>query len=89
MSTTVFRPRLYRNDGAGGFIDSGLNVGSANQHSADHGDLNGDEHIDVMIGSVGGLWNRPLLNDGAGFLSPHGENILPTPRGLALGDRGR
>jgi len=56
--------KIYKNDGAGNFTDTGQTLGSANQE-VEFADFDGDGDLDMFIGGGGGT-NEIWANDGAG-----------------------
>ena len=77
--------RLFLNDGAGVFTDSGQEVGVYWTRSVALGDVDGDDDLDVVFGNNGA--NRLWLNDGNGVFSDSGQLVGSGGTfGLALGD---
>lgn len=62
--------RVWFNDGAGSFIDSGQDLGGGTSRKIDMADLDGDGDLDVMVANIQNQGNRVWLNDGMGFYSP-------------------
>ncbi len=65
--------RIYLNDGAGGFSDSGQRLGSNVSTTVATGDLNGDGLIDLVFANAGD--DRVYLNDGQGNFSPGADSL--------------
>jgi len=68
------------NDGAGGFIDEGLERmgdGDFHAHGLACGDVDGDGDRDVFVASISET-HRLYLNDGAGFFRLAAPDALPT-----------
>ncbi len=87
-----YRCRLYLNNGAGTFTDvtaTHLMTGSFPTTSVALGDVNGDGHLDLVIGN-GSQQNRLLLNNGTGTLTDATITRMPFDNdhtsSLALGD---
>ncbi|MFN8422414.1 MAG: FG-GAP-like repeat-containing protein [Anaerolineae bacterium] len=87
--------RIYLNDGAGGFVDSGQRLGSGFGSAAALGDVDrdGDDAFVVNFGHLdagGALTPQPdevWLNNGAGIFSDSGQRLGNDPgRAVALGD---
>ena len=78
--------RVFLNNGAGIFTDSGQRIRSDNTHAVLLGDLDGDGDLDAFLG-IRDAANRVLLNNGAGVFSDSGQALgnSPTSR-LAIGD---
>jgi len=81
--------RVWLNDGAGDFIDSGQTLGNAVSMCVALGDLNGDGHLDAFVGNYYYQPSQVWLNtgDGTAGFTP-GEECLPGhhARGVDLGD---
>jgi hypothetical protein len=58
--------RVYVNDGASGFTDSGQALGTNDTASVTVGDVDGDGDLDLVAGNFSGQANRVYVNDGAG-----------------------
>jgi hypothetical protein len=86
--------QIWLNDGKGGFVNSGQNIGSAvkRDRSIALADLNGDGYLDVFIandqiGNDVGCPNEVWFNDGTGKLIDSGQRLgnLASSE-VALGD---
>jgi phosphate/phosphite/phosphonate ABC transporter binding protein len=66
--------RVYLNDGTGIFTDSGQSIGDAYTWALDIGDLDGDQDLDVFIGSAVGP-NSVLFNIGNGTFTDSGQML--------------
>jgi hypothetical protein len=77
--------RVWLNDGAGVFTDSGQSLGTAHHWSVSLGDVDGDGDMDAVTGDILGS-NKVWMNDGTGVFSDSGQNVGSSSRGLALGD---
>jgi large repetitive protein len=83
--------RLYLNDGNGGFPSEGIVIGSDDMdrsYSVAVGDVDGDGHLDIVIGNY---WapNKLYLNDGNGGFPESGIAIgseSDNTRHMVLGD---
>jgi Bacterial Ig-like domain/FG-GAP-like repeat/Beta-propeller repeat len=70
--------QIWLNDGAGRFINSGQDLGNTG-HGVQLGDLNGDGHLDIQLGS------KVFFNDGAGHFADSGQS-LDMGNFVSLGD---
>ncbi|HEY70577.1 MAG TPA: hypothetical protein G4O08_08345 [Anaerolineae bacterium] len=81
--------RVWLNDGAGFFTDSGqdIDVGSGNSHGAALGDLDQDGDLDAFITITDPLAFQVWFNDGVGGFTDSGQS-LPSSNAqmVALGD---
>jgi hypothetical protein len=73
--------RVYFNDGAGGFTDSGQSVGSAGASNIATGDVDLDGDIDLVFGGA----DEVFLNDSSGQFTSRGTLSVDGFK-LALGD---
>ena len=79
--------KVWFNDGAGNFSDSGQNLGTDWNLDVVIGDVNGDDYPDIVFGKLGGnvqLW----LNNGSGVFS-NSMQTLTDGQSVALGDLDR
>ena len=95
------RPRLYKNDGAGGFIDVTRELGLHRVHltmGANFGDLDNDGFPDIYLGTGAPVFDAlaPNIayrnNDGEGFVDvtfSGGFGHLQKGHGIAFGDLDR
>ncbi|UCF32053.1 MAG: choice-of-anchor D domain-containing protein, partial [bacterium] len=65
--------RVWLNDGAGLFSDSGQELGDARSYGVAMADLDGDGDVDAFVANDGA--NRVWLNDGGGIFSDSGQNM--------------
>jgi len=65
------------NDGNGNFSDSGQRLGAGRGYGMATGDINGDGHIDVYVGSSASFGSPSTVwfNDGVGFFRDGDENV--------------
>jgi hypothetical protein len=78
--------RIWLNDGAGNFTDSGQALGSSKSHGVEMGDLNGDHYIDAFVVNVDEP-NRVWTNDGSGVFTDGGQGLgVSASLDVALGD---
>jgi probable HAF family extracellular repeat protein len=81
--------RVWLNDGKGKFRDSGqiLYQGTEHVHGAVLGDLNGDGHLDLVLGmNAASRSGLVLLNDGRGNFTANQSLGGNWSQGIALGD---
>ena len=84
--------KIWLNNGAGWFTDSGQELGDSISQDVDLGDLDGDGDLDAFVAN--GAWDggqgqpdRIWLNNGAAFFSDSGQDLGMTPSyGVALAD---
>jgi hypothetical protein len=69
MSNDTQGSRIYLNDGAAGFTDSGQSLGNFQSRNVDLGDLDGDGDLDAVEANSGGQENVVWRNDGSGVFS--------------------
>ncbi len=77
--------KVYLNDGAGAFTDSGQELGSSNSSEVALGDVDGDGDLDAFIANYN-VANRVWLNNGSGTFTDSGQglgNSYSTGVGLA------
>ena len=65
--------RVWINDGAGVFTDSGQGLGDHLSHGVDLGDLDGDGDLDAFVANGDDEANRVWVNDGSGSFSEGGQ----------------
>jgi hypothetical protein len=77
-----YRDQVWFNDGSGTFTDSGQRLGEQSSSAVALGDLNGDGHLDVYVGSIyyprsprdvsndASRIDQVWLNDGTGNFTP-------------------
>ncbi len=84
--------RVYENDGAGNFTDSGQSLGTTEHSSSvSLGDVDGDGDLDAFITVGQCCWSSQpsmlWLNDGAGIFTDSGQSLASgTNQDSALGD---
>ncbi len=61
--------RVYLNDGAAVFTDTGQSLGSTPSRDVALGDLDGDGDLDAVVANTNGAANRVWQNDGSGVFS--------------------
>ncbi|MCP4379650.1 MAG: hypothetical protein GY794_26215, partial [bacterium] len=66
--------RVYLNDGAGNFTDSGQRLGDDNTLHVQLGDLDNDGDLDLVVNNLSSA-NRIYLNDGSGSFSDSGQTL--------------
>ncbi len=78
--------RVYLNDGAGAYSDTGQALGGTNSsQSVALGDLDGDGDLDAIVGNAGA--NKVWINDGSGTFTDSDQSLGDgDSRGVALGD---
>jgi len=77
--------RVFFNDGAAHFVDSGQTLGSADSHGVALGDLDGDGDLDAFVANTGA--NRIMVNDGLGVFTATAQQLgNADSRAVALGD---
>lgn len=73
--TNDYYSRLwFKNDGQGGFLNTGLTVGSSDSIHMDLGDVDGDGDLDAFVANDMEA-NRLWLNDGAGNFTDSGQDL--------------
>jgi len=78
--------RLYTNDGAGGFTDSGQVLGLKNSTAIALGDVDGDGDLDMVVANSTGQGNRIYFNDGGSFTDSGQALGNHSSQSIALGD---
>ncbi|MEM7392170.1 MAG: FG-GAP-like repeat-containing protein, partial [Verrucomicrobiota bacterium] len=74
------------NDGLGGFMIHGTNLGASETSSVQLGDIDGDGDLDAVVGNYNAM-NTTYTNDGTGLFFPTGVQFDPgLTTALALGD---
>jgi hypothetical protein len=94
-----YRDQVWFNDGRGTFTDSGQRLGEQSSSAVALGDLNGNGHLDVYVGSIyyprsprdvsndASRIDQVWLNDGTGNFTPGPQpNGLVDTRFVALAD---
>lgn len=79
--------RVYRNDGVGGFTDTGQALGAVDSIEVDIGDVDGDGDLDAIFGNRGANFSTVYTNDGNGFYADTGQRLGVSPHeDVVLGD---
>ena len=79
--------RVYFNDGAGNFVNSGQALGSAFSLGVELGDLDGDGDLDAWVANAEPTQDRVWFNDGDGNFSTSGNGYgAISSLAVALGD---
>jgi hypothetical protein len=80
--------RVWLNDGNSRFTDSGqvLDEGAHHLHTTAIADIDGDGHLDLIIGMTDAPWAKVYLNDGQGRFSPVQTFGTAWVESLACGD---
>ena len=78
--------KVWNNDGAGNFTDSGQSLGSSSSlRLYELADLDGDGDVDAFVGNNGA--DKVWLNDGSGVFSDSGQSLESVlARSAVLGD---
>lgn len=80
-----YADRIYLNNGAGAFTDSGLALGAEDGRGVALADVDGDGDLDAFVVNNGP--NRVWLNDGSGVFTDSGQRLGRwDSRGVAMGD---
>ena len=72
---TGYENKVYINDGAGIFTDSGQSLGSSATRSVALGDIDGDGDLDLAVGNDLLQVNKVYLNNGTGTFTDSGQNL--------------
>ena len=78
--------RVYLNDGAGVFTDSGQAIGSHNSRHPSLGDMDGDGDLDAVVPNTSGHGNRLYTNNGSGVFTEQQVFGSSNSEDLALAD---
>ena len=79
--------KVYVNDGAGIFSDSGQSLGSSATSSVALGDIDNDGDLDLVVGNKNFEANKVYLNDGTGIFTDSGQNLgFSMTNVIVLGD---
>ena len=81
--------KLWLNDGAGTFSDSGQSLGISHSRDVALGDVDSVGVLDAFVANAEGQANKVWLNDGTGTFSDSGQSLtgsIGTYGGMALGD---
>ena len=79
--------KVYVNNGAGIFVDSGQSLGSSSTKSIALADIDSDSDLDLVEGNDNYQANKVYLNDGTGTFADSGQNLgTSMTESIALGD---
>ncbi len=70
--------RLWLNDGAGTFVDSGQALGNYHNGDVAFGDFDGDGDLDAFVGGRSSITSTVWMNDGRGVFQEAGSIEYPT-----------
>ena len=79
--------KVYVNDGAGIFSNSGQSLGSSSTRGVALGDIDSDGDLDLVVGNDNYQANKVWLNDGTGVFTDSGQNLGSSmTNAIVLGD---
>ena len=68
--------RLWLNDGAGTFVDSGQALGNYHNGDVAFGDFDGDGDLDAFVGGRSSMTSTVWMNDGRGVFQEQGRRNM-------------